>query len=637
MKPLLLIGIAFAVAACSSLNNDVQETRTPESVPVNLSLSLGGGAPSVKADVSEITELAGTPVFRGISSIRAVPFGTEGKVVGTNASLGGFRLLPGITSSMDTEASADGKTYHQGLIKNNHAHLYSGSNVALPTGTASLLVYGAAVRAAAPSGQADKHLNGSLLEEGWVGDASMVASGLKFSPDPILSQESLKEEVKEISSGIARVLTTVVNASYEQPYYYYDGEKYVSRSHTVLWNADLGSAILRNCFIDFTNSGEQVTGAGRNIAHLITSLYQQLLNYESLDDTPYYHTEGGVDYPTYEEDSSSKPITYGMLYNGLKEELVDQIEALVTAGILSMLDGNNLFFTNEDYQEFPQNLGLPAGSAILRYNSGTGFSPVTEGLDGVAAMDRFCYMPSLYYFANSQLSTTTDTDIYKSYTSQSQNWNVILSQYRVGKKVDAKTTSVAVDSPLQFAPGLLVVKVRAWSEHLPDNDGDVYTYCTPKGISFPVTGIILGSQFTQQFDFTPKEPLSEEYYLYDNLSDEMYLTTAYSKDLRTLVFPTPVNRDIYFFLELRNDSGSSFYGAEGVVHPGAYFYLAGQITCPQNERVFNSDTFVTVECVVKTLENAHISIPELGDPHLVMGVDANVNWNNSAASYVILD
>jgi len=631
VKHLFLIGIALTIVGCTSVKNDVQETRTPESVPVNLSLSLGGGAPSVKADVSKITELTQAPAFRGISSIRAIPFGDGGAKAGAT-SLGGFRLLPGITNDVDTQASADGKTYHKGLIENNHAHMYSGSNVALPVGTASLLVYGAAVREAAESGPKDKHLNGSLLESGWVGDAVMEASALTFSPDPILSQESLKEEVIEISNGIADALTSIVNASHDQPYFYAKG----SHHHTIRWEENLGSAFLRRSFTEFTNYGQQVTGAGSNVSHLITSLYKDLQGFESEDDTPFMHTDGGVEYPAYVDEALTTPLTYGILYNKLRDALKAQIQGLLTSKVLTE-NGENLVFSATSYQDFPENLGLPAGSAVLRYSTNLGFSPVTEGLDGVAAMDRFCYMPPLYYFVNSGLSTTTDTDVYKTYTSQSQNWNAILSQYRVGNKVDANTTSVAVDNPLQFAPGLLVLTVKAWSNHLSDNDGDPYTYCTAEKNAFPVTGIIVGSQFTQQFDFTPMDQLSDEFYLYDNLANNVYLTTDRSQELRTLVFPTPKNRDIYFFLELKNDSGSAFYGAEGIIPPDAHFYLAGQITCPDGERVFTNDTFITVNCVVNTLENAHISVPELGDPHLVMGVDANVNWIHSAASYVILD
>ena len=627
------------MAGCSSFDRDVPEAYAPKDIPVTLSLSLGGGSPSVKADMSQITELKASPVFRGISSVRAIPFGTEGLVQLGNNSLGGYRLLPGITSASDTQASADGKTYHQGLIKENHAHLYSGSNVALPTGTASLLLYGTAVRAAAPSGPKDKHLSGSLLESGWVADASMAAGALTFSPDPILSQQSLKDSVTTVSKGIAQALNEIVTACCQQDYYYIKGDQYIPGTTYVPWDANLGSVILKNCFEDFTNDGQSMTGAGSNVAQLITSLYKQLLVYNSQDDTPYLYTEGGIDYPTYEEDNNSRPITYGMLYNALKDSLLIRINGLVADKVLTEEAGNKLVFTSEGYQDFPQGLGLPAGSAVVRYSSATGFTPVTEGLDGIAPIGQFCYMPSLYYFVNSRISAVSNKEIYKEYTSSNTTWNAILSKYSVGgKKVDAQTTSVAVDKPLQFAPGLLVLTVRAYSEHLSDNDGDDYTYCSPKGTAFPVTGVIVSSQFTQQFDFTPKTPLSTEYYLYDNLTPGMYLTVSQSEQLRTLVLPTPVNRDIYFFLEMRNDSGSAFYGAEGIIHPGAYFYLAGQITCPSaTERVFSSDTYVTVDCVVKTLENAHVCVPEMGDPQLVVGVDANVNWINSVASYVILD
>ena len=132
--------------------------------------------------------------------------------------------------------------------------------------------------------------------------------------------------------------------------------------------------------------------------------------------------------------------------------------------------------------------------------------------------------------------------------------------------------------------------------------------------------------------------------MYDNQVSGVYLTTEESPQIRTLVFPTLVDKDIFFFLEFRNDSGSPFYGAEGIIMPGSHFYLAGKLEKPSAAdqasgltSVIMQDHFTSVSCVVSTLENAHISVPELSNPQLALGVHTQTDWINSAASYIVLD
>ena len=103
---------------------------------------------------------------------------------------------------------------------------------------------------------------------------------------------------------------------------------------------------------------------------------------------------------------------------------------------------------------------------------------------------------------------------------------------------------------------------------------------------------------------------------------------------------TPVDREVYFYLELRNDSGATFSGAEGMIYPGNYFYLAGKLVKPADSpfpSIFLQDHYTTTRCVVSSLENAHIAIPELDNPQLVMGVQTTLNWIMAASSYVVLD
>ena len=106
------------------------------------------------------------------------------------------------------------------------------------------------------------------------------------------------------------------------------------------------------------------------------------------------------------------------------------------------------------------------------------------------------------------------------------------------------------------------------------------------------------------------------------------------------MLPSPQTSDVYFFLELRNDSSSSFTGAEGIILPGSKFYLAGVLEKSEDpvlDRVFMQDYFTTVKCTVTSLANAHISVPEMGEPQLTLGVQTRLNWIMSASAYVVLD
>ena len=197
---------------------------------------------------------------------------------------------------------------------------------------------------------------------------------------------------------------------------------------------------------------------------------------------------------------------------------------------------------------------------------------------------------------------------------------------------------------------MLVVTIKAGKQMLPDNDASALTYCLAEGKNFPVTGIIVGGQYRQKYDFTP-DATTTEYYMYDdqmpqdnNHKPKVFLTTEKSEEIRTLVFPTIIASDVYFFLEFRNDSGEPFTGAEGIIMPGSHFYLAGKLEKPSAtdiaeglKSVIMPDHFTTVNCVVSTMENAHISVPELGNPQLALGLQTETSWINSAASYIVLD
>ena len=604
-------------------------------IPLDLSFALQGSG-RTRADAGTLSELADQGRFRGMDHIRIIPFSVgAGEISASTRAIGDIRALPDIDERID-ERAYSGSLYHSGLIRNNHAHLFSSAFAALPRGTDAVLVYGRAPRVSKPTVVQDKHFNGSLLETGWQaeGGAYVAAGDLGFAPEAIHDAKAGK-----IDSLISRILTDIVSgATYSQKYYYQRNGTWYEANIAVPWNENTGDPTLREYFRWITGDSQLMTGAGANLERMLTDLYRRLLRFQSLEEDPFMHTVNGVQYPAVLSNGGSDTFTYAHLYEGLRDTLVNRFTGRVNFGDLRIDSEESVSFAADSLRNYPSSLGLPTGSAVLRWR-GTGFVPAVASLEGVAPMDRFCYMPPLYYRTQTTISTSDDQKIYEKYTQDAPSWLSILGQYRQGKEVTPSTYSVALDSALQYGCGLLALTVAASTAGLPDNDDDDRTVCMATGTNFPVTGILVGSQYAQDFAFCP-DTTGTEYNLYDRQVSGLYLTTEESAEARTLVLPTPRNRDVYFYLELRNDSGASFTGAEGIILPGQYFYLAGRLEHSAGSgfpQVFMPDHVTTAHCVVSSMENAHICVPEMGNPQLSLGVRTRTDWIMAASSYVILD
>ena len=627
---------AFAVCALPSCAEREEYGVEGErrDVPVQLAFSLFGDDIATKADAASLTELANQGHFRGMENIRIIPYASTTDIAASTAAISVSRNLPDISGSIDNQAYSGTATYHTGLIKNNHAHLYPDASAALPEGTGAVLIYGKAPLIGAADPISQKHLNGSMTESGWSTDGLIAASDLFFEPEPIYTDNT--------STAAAQILTIlnyiVKSASYTQAYFYKVGETWHTAFISVTWNEDIADETLRDYFRWITGDSQLMTGAGSNLEYMLTSLYRRLLDFSSLEEDVFKHTTGGVQYSAVLTQGGEDTFTYKYLYEKLRDVIVGRFDDLVNSGDLSIDATDAVSFANGVLKNYPRSLGLPSGSAVLRWKD-IEFVQASEGLDGIAPISRFCYMPSLYYFASTTISTSDDRTIYNKYKQDYTTWESILDEYRLGKVVNSSTHSVALDDPLQYSCSMLVATVQATATILGDNDGDNRTYCSAAGTNFPITGILISSQFRQKYNFTPDDS-SDEYNLYDRNITGVYLTTSESAQIRTLVFPTPADRDIYFYLELRNDSEESFTGAEGVIVPGQYFYLAGKLeksTDPNLPQVFMQDHLTTARCRVSSMENAHICVPEMGSPQLQLGVQTAVNWKIGASSYVILD
>lgn len=630
---IILILTLLASSACTKQPSGGEVSAAL--VPVQIALRVGNsrGGVATKGNPSAITEM--NQEFRGINSVTMVPFSTRGYVNSDDISLYHPSLLSDITPEFYQNA-VNGNIYVTGLVENNNARLYPKSEAFLPDGTASVLVYGRPPEVAAATAIGKKHLNGSLSSEG-LGQMPTLrsASDITFSPDPIFG-EGLPGEAAEIAGILNNIASGV---TYTTQYWYSVNGIWNRGSVTVSWNETIGDAWLKELFQWFTNGGSLSTGAGHNVEYMISRLYRILKDeYNSSGGARYEHSTASNVYTAMKEEGGTTPLTWSDLYNGIKNEIVTRIEALDNTD-LNIAANHSVTFSKSTLRTYPAVYGLPEGAAIVRWN-GICFEAVSETLDGVAPLSQYCYPPDLWYFVNTTISTSTKEKD-ELYTSANPSWkDDILSEYRNGKVLHSDTKAAALDSSLQYSCAMLVTTVRASAEQLDDADGLYSTQVSLGTVNLPVTGVIVGSQVDLNFDFTPFG--STEYYLYDNCISGVYLKKAElasAPAFKTLVSQTPDNEPVYFCLELRNDSGAAFTGADGLVLPGSNFYLVGAIELPGDDsytRVFERDHTTTINCTVSSLADARTAVPDLEHPHLSVGLQVNPNWKESTPSSLIL-
>lgn len=615
-----VLALVLASASCSLQEGGAGMADEP--VNVRLAMSVGNSA-STKADVNVFTELRDDqPQFSGMTGITIKPFNVMRSVTLGDEALD--NVIPRI------------KIGQSGLQRVSNAHFFGDDYVfPVPRKTASFLVYGRAEYYTDPENQATavtlKHINGSLVEDGLDGSS---ASAIRFRPEPMLNSSSTPGE----AVAIAAALTSIVSGDPFQTKAYFGAGNSQSVTVSVPWDATVGDENLLDCYQTITAGGALLPGSGANVEAMLTSLYRSLYSYNVVNSNQYEVEKNGVVYPAYKADGT--PLTYAYLYNGVKNVILGRFNSLHDEGVLtvtgSLGETPSVIFNNPSHSSYPEQYGLPSGAAVVRWTSSGYVVPLENGHDGIAPISAYCFPPPLYYYADSEIVTTNDAAVPEQDNTE-KTWSQILSDYKDGGVVTSSTRAIAIKEPMHFAVGMLKASVKASSEYLQDNDNLPHTVAEATGSNFPLTGVVVGRQYPQRFDFTPdyvSEVASKQYYLYDNRISDIYLAPRSDGQapqyFRTLVLQTPDNKDTYFCLEFRNDSGKSFYGAEGRILPGHMFYMVGKLTVPTAEgyppRVFTRDMRITMDCTITSLRNAHSAVPDMGIPQLTVGVETQVNW-----------
>lgn len=621
-------------------------------VRVSLALSVSGAQQGGTKMADAITQHSMTPEsFRGIDRVFMLPFktGNNSIPVAAGDKLWDYRVaLPqlGLDGVFMNEADANG-----GLIYNNYAHLYD--RVYLKPETDAVLVYGKAPDASVNNTDAGSvaylQHNGSLVVPDL--DRAESTDDIVFYPDPISSNDKTSPKYGAIpwrDDLIANYLNKILQANVSPkggtPKYYFNNPASYSN------HPDLLAALEA-----FTNKGIYFPLSASELGARLTTLYRAIYPYAtdaSRSADYYYVPKNGAAFPyVYELAKAVLKLIYDDTKTADQNKYTTRSGSGTGATIKMKINGPAIF-------------GLPAGTYPIQWQEGAGTFKNLFNIDsqghfnglGYIPSDEFCYPPSLWYYVNSPLVSTGEEDIEQKYTS-AYSWDDIRSHY-LDPGVSANARSSVVRDPIQYGVSLLELKIQQASttkvggkETLKDFAGANIDVGNTK---FPLTGIVIADQYPQRFDFTPlpsTDDRAQMYYLYDadvnndNGSARAWLSkTTASAALTTLVLPTRPGADVRFALEFLNQSNSTIItGANGCqIPPGYHFYLAGILKFSERTdnsgqslgSVFVRDYVTEVKATFTSLKAAYDIIPDLTEPQLQLGVQAEFGWNLSTPTTV---
>lgn len=615
---------AVCFSACSSkddLTEDVNPTYDPvaNTVKANFSLALTNkiGTTAKVGTRMHSDSVQANGNFNGIKDISLIPFDFVSLPEKASTRSAANINIPSTITTSSENAVANSYNYH--FI-----------NVTVPVGTGAFLFYGVSNTGNDNTSAATRFANGIMAPQGDfangspAGDASTSTPEFGFNLVPILTDYSTQVTNNEDITKLVQYLTSIANAQ-------------VDATDTWAGTTNTGLKDLYDKFITMK------TGSTSSARQALQDLY-----------------------------SSLYPLTTP-LSNAIKTAILTTY-ATDNAGTSGASTGV-LAFADIMLHNFPQNIYLPNGAVAIRWNdTNKAFEVVTpsqyKSMD-LSNPTKYVYPSSLYYFAKSNIVTSTVKKDAAYNTAGSTDWvtDILPTYGTLNDQVTNSTVDIAMTKEINYAVGQLDLKVKiATGAAGVENPGKTVIYDRKKNevvvndgtnaIEFPVTGVLIGGLRNLDWEFVPVDKITEssvvtnEFTVYDNaLGDRIRAAEGTnSASNYTLVPETKDDETKYLALEMVNNSGSSFVGYEGIVPAGAKFYLVAQLDPTTatgygdgtggtiTKKVFLKDYRTNVTLTIgkndvisgteypNGLGAAYLTIPDLGTPAMRLGFSVNLTW-----------
>lgn len=310
------------------------------------------------------------------------------------------------------------------------------------------------------------------------------------------------------------------------------------------------------------------------------------------------------------------------------------------------------------YSTYPNNINLPDGAVQLSFDATNKFTyAATSSLTGIQNLNasNICFPASIYYFQSSDLAATAKELDSNEWPKTTTNWTAATAPWLKDgaagwtASVQPTTRSIAMRQNINYGVANLATTVKCGAASLLDNTGLTVTdpsefagtVAVPEA-GFPVTGLLIGGQPTKVgFNFQPAASNDAfAYTIYDkNLTGIVAMNGVASAVNYTIVLPNDKGRGVAkqekvnVAIELTNNSGVAFRGADGIIPAGGKFYLVGQLNPDAktiegvtNPAVFMSDYMTTMNLTITSLKSAYNTIPDLRSTKLQLGLSVDLDW-----------
>lgn len=578
--------MAMLIAGCA---NDDGYVEKGDPVNVELAYAFSSSGPgSVTRQASEVVTSNETSPrlpysLRMIPLVNDVPFLSE--------------------FSWDTPVSKD----------NPNSRFYYSRYCALPIGANGILAYSGVVDKGNALGVPTKVYNGSLIEH-FPASFSTVADlreNTYFELEPIYKSEDYPAS-PGVPAGVPAEATAIAACMNDI-------------AKTTGWETS-NEPPLKELFERFTNNGSVLPGSAASVEQWITALITLINPYLDQNNTT-----------SYVEDAAIRGIL-----TKIKTEAEKQRDIVAT-------------------YTYPRDLSLPDGAAVLQWvdvkeNEVTvqKFVPQLNNttLANINSVARFTYPSSLYYFINSEIRTSENKVDFAEFYQNKGTWNNVLEddnfkdKVPINNVVTARTKSVVVKNPVQFAVAQLKVKIKAGSAKLKDAGGNDDVEVGTE--NFPLRGVIVCDQFAVNYAFSPRAVnqstvSDDEMFIYDSQVNANYCLTfpndnQWTEACNTLVFQSHDGQAVHILLEFENNTENTFQCIDGSIYPHTRFYMIGEVNAARydtqssnmsddnNQRVFTKDYITTVNMTVSSLAKAYNVPPNLLSNKLEIGVETTPQW-----------
>lgn len=540
--------------------------------------------------------------FLGLSDMEMFSF------TGTPGTSDGETPTSTAAINLGTSGNASSKDNVSGTDMTSWRSVYR--DIAIPVGTRYIILYAKAPRNLY-NGANEQTTSRNNFQAGYLSNPygsqtnATALSSLKFNLETIYKNPNFAEDGKAILTALNTIAKTSIEVGDE------------NNKTTIKWSnvkdfTDFGTANEREALASrYTKFIGLTAGSANSVKKLITDLKDVI---------------GGKDVAT---------------DNELAKEIVKNC---------------NNALTELQNVTFPRDKKLPDGVAKVQWNTDQ-FAFVNANNVGIGATNagnnidytKITYPAELAYFVSSPVKTSQEEITAVANLPTYEQWTNG-TYWNTGYKdvVENRTRFVALQNPLQYGVACLKSTIKCNGTSLEDNaKDDNFGYDSNNTISVPeggfkVTGILVGGQPQGvAWNFEPYATKTSEfsYTIYDNnMNSGFAANSTESSPNYTLVLD---NKDasgssqsnVFVTVELENNSGVAFYGAEDIIPADSKFYLVGELKLEGNtttnvDHVFVKDHTTIANFSITNLKNAYNHIPDMRTSKINVGLAVDLTWQN---------